>query len=74
MVWSVRGCDLNKGGWWAAYTRQSSKEQAENDRLGEYLLTCAKITKQIGGIVPREVIIYDDKTVCGQRKWDNVGL
>ena len=55
----VIGCDLTKPGWWAAYTRQSSREQAENDRLAEYLLTCAKLAKQAGVIIPREYIIYD---------------
>ena len=53
------GFDLNHNHWWVAYTRQSTREQAENDRLGEYLLTCAKLVKQIGGIVPREYVIYD---------------
>ncbi len=55
----VSGCDLNSGNWWAAYTRQSSREQAENDRLNEYLLTCARLAKQNGVIVLREYIIYD---------------
>ena len=49
----VTGCDLNFRHWWVAYTRQSTREQAENDRLGEYLLTCARLAKQNGGIVPR---------------------
>lgn len=53
------GCDLSSSEWWAAYTRQSLKEQAENDRVGEYLLTCARLAKQSGVIVPREYIIYD---------------
>jgi site-specific DNA recombinase len=53
------GCDLTKPGWWAAYTRQSLKEQAENDRLAEYLLTCAKLARQTGFIVPKEYLIYD---------------
>ena len=55
----VTGCDLSLNQWWAAYNRQSTREQSENDRLGEYLLTCAKLTKQYGGRVPREYIIYD---------------
>ncbi|GAG37665.1 unnamed protein product, partial [marine sediment metagenome] len=55
----VSGCDLNSGNWWAVYTRQSSREQAENDRLNEYLLTCARLAKQNGVIVLREYIIYD---------------
>jgi DNA invertase Pin-like site-specific DNA recombinase len=55
----VKGCDLSLRHWWSAYTRQSTREQAENDRLGEYLLTCAKLAKQNGLLVPREHIIYD---------------
>ena len=53
------GCDLNLKHWWAAYTRQSTREQAENDRLAEYLLSCAKLAKQRGVVVPREYVIYD---------------
>ena len=55
----ARGCDLNRNHWWVAYTRQSTREQAENDRLGEYLLTCARLAKQNGGIIPREYVVYD---------------
>jgi hypothetical protein len=55
----VTGCDLNLSQWWVAYTRQSLREQAENDRLVEYLLTCAKLAKQAGVIIPREYVIYD---------------
>ena len=44
----VPGCDLSLKHWTVAYNRQSSEEQAKNDRLGEYLLTCAKLAKQIG--------------------------
>ncbi len=55
----VSSCDLSRGNWWAAYTRQSSREQAENDRLNESLLTCARLAKQNGVIVLREYIIYD---------------
>jgi len=58
----VSGCDLSRKDWWVAYARQSTKEQAENDRLGEYLLTCAKLAKQKGVIVPREYIIFDAST------------
>jgi hypothetical protein len=42
--------------------RQSSPEQAENDRTIEYLLTCAKKAKELGVIVPREYITYDNET------------
>jgi len=55
----VAGCDLSLRHWWAAYARQSLREQAENDRLAEYLLTCAKLAKQADVIIPREYIIYD---------------
>jgi len=58
----VAGCDLTLRHWWAAYARQSSREQAENDRLAEYLLTCAKLAKQADVIIPREYIIYDVHT------------
>lgn len=37
----VEGCDLTKARWWAAYVRQSLEEQAQNNRIAEYLLTCA---------------------------------
>ncbi len=55
----ISGCDLGQRHWWAAYNRQSTREQAKNDRLGEYLLTCARLAKQNGGIVPTEYAIYD---------------
>jgi len=55
----ILGCDLGQQHWWAAYNRQSTREQAENDRLGEYLLTNAKLAKQNGGTIPREYVIYD---------------
>lgn len=55
----ITGRDLSLRNWWAAYTRQSTREQAENDRLGEYLLTCARLARQNDGIVPREYVIYD---------------
>jgi hypothetical protein len=58
----VTGCDLTRSNWWVAYNRQSTREQSENDRLGEYFLTCAKLAKQYGVIVPREYIIYDAKS------------
>ena len=58
----ITGCDLTKRDWWVAYNRQSTREQSENDRLGEYFLTCAKVAKQYGVIVPREYIIYDAKS------------
>jgi DNA invertase Pin-like site-specific DNA recombinase len=55
----IPDCDLGQRHWWVAYNRQSTREQAENDRLGEYLLTNARLAKQSGGIVPREYVIYD---------------
>jgi len=58
----LRDCDLSQRHWWAVYTRQSLREQAENDRLSEYLLTCSKLAKQSGVLVPIEYIIYDNAT------------
>jgi len=58
----ITGCDLSKRDWWVAYSRQSTREQSKNDRLGEYLLTCAKMAKLKGVIIPREYIIYDAST------------
>jgi hypothetical protein len=55
----ITGSDLSLCQWWAAYARQSLREQAENDRLAEYLLTCAKLAKQADVIIPREYVIYD---------------
>lgn len=49
----VRLCDLSLTKWWSFYNRQSLTELAENDRLGEYLFTCARLAKQAGVIVPR---------------------
>jgi site-specific DNA recombinase len=56
---ATRGCDLSLNHWWAVYVRQSLDEQARNNRLPEYLLTCAKIAKELGVLVPREYILYD---------------
>ena len=58
----ITGCDLSKNHWWAAYSRQSTREQSENDRLGEYLLSLAKLAKQLGVIIPHEYIIYDARS------------
>lgn len=58
----ITGCDLLQNHWWAAYTRQSTREQSDNDRLGEYLLTLAKLAKERRVIVPREYIIYDARS------------
>ena len=55
-------CDLADNGWWAAYARQSTEEQRNNNRLAEYLLTCAKEARALGVIVPREYILYDAVT------------
>lgn len=56
------GCDLNQRIWWAAYTRQSREEQAKNNRLPEYLLTCARLAKDKGVVVPREYILADHES------------
>jgi hypothetical protein len=58
----IKGCDLSQRKCGAVYARQSLREQAENDRLGEYFLTCAKLAKQAGVIIPEEYIIYDNST------------
>ena len=58
----LSGCDLAEDGWWAAYTRQSTEEQRSNNRLAEYLLTCAKEAKALGVVVPKEYILYDAVT------------
>ena len=58
----IIGCDLTDNTWWAAYTRQSTEEQRNNNRLAEYLLTCAKEARTLGVIVPREYILYDAVT------------
>ena len=58
----VKGCDLIKPIWWAVYTRQSLEEQALNNRLPDYLRTCAQEAKKLGAIVPYEYIFYDAVT------------
>ncbi len=58
----ITGCDLNATGWWAAYARQSLEEQAQNNRLPEYLRTCAQEAKKLGVVVPTEYILYDAVT------------
>ena len=59
-VFGVRGCDLSqKGEYWAAYLRQSTKEQRGIHRTGECLRTCAVEAKRLGVVVPREYVFYD---------------
>jgi len=58
----VEGCDLTKASWWAAYVRQSLEEQAQNNRIPEYLLTCARMAKDQGMVVPREYILVDHES------------
>ena len=55
----VKGCDLSLRHWWSAYTRQSTREQADNDRLAEYLLSSARLAKQLRVVIPWEYVIYD---------------
>ncbi len=55
----ARGADLNQSHWWAVYIRQSLREQAENDRVADYLLACARLAEQAAVTVPKEYIIYD---------------
>ncbi len=58
----ITGCDLKLNTWWVAYSRQSTREQAENDRLAEYLLTCARLAKQNGVKIPHEYVVYDSES------------
>ncbi len=58
----VEGCDLTKASWWAAYVRQSLEEQAQNNRIPEYLLTCARMAKDQGVVVPREYVMVDHES------------
>jgi len=55
----IKGCDLSLRNWWSVYTRQSTREQAENDRLADYLLSSAKLAKQRSALIPWEYVIYD---------------
>ena len=56
------GCDLNQKGWWVAYMRQSLEEQTQNNRLPDYLRTCAHQAKELGVMVPQEYVMYDAVT------------
>src|SRR4030042_4296231 len=58
----VKGCDLSLRHWWSAYTRQSTREQADNDRLAEYLLSSARLAKQLRVVIPWEYVIYDTES------------
>ena len=58
----VEGCDLTKRIWWVAYIRQSLEEQAQNNRVADYLRTCAGEAKKLGVVVPEEYILYDAVT------------
>jgi len=58
----IQGCDLGKPIWWAAYIRQSLEEQSQNNRIPDYLRTCAQEAKRLGVTVPREYILYDAAT------------
>jgi site-specific DNA recombinase len=53
------GCDLSKPIWWAIYCRQSLEDQSNNNRLPDYLRTCALEAKKLAAIVPREYILFD---------------
>ena len=55
----VEGCDLTLTHWWAAYQRQSEEEQCHNNRLPDYLRTCALEAKRLRVVVPREYVLYD---------------
>ena len=58
----VRGCDLTNTDYWVSYARQSMEEQRLNNRLAEYLFTCAKEARDLGVVIPFEYILYDNMT------------
>ena len=58
----IKGCDLADQTCWAAYVRQSLDDQAKNNRIPEYLLTCAHLAKERGVVVPREYIVIDHES------------
>jgi site-specific DNA recombinase len=58
----IRDCDLTNSVWWSAYQRQSLEEQTKNNRLSDYLRTCAIEAKKLGAIVPLDYILYDAVT------------
>jgi len=58
----AEGCDLEKREYWVAYTRQSLEEQSKNNRLPDYLLTCAKNAKKLSVVVPLQYVLYDSVT------------
>jgi len=55
----IKDCALGKPIWWAAYCRQSLDEQGNNNRLPDYLRTCALEAKRLAAVVPREYILFD---------------
>ncbi|MFC1998836.1 tyrosine-type recombinase/integrase [Chloroflexota bacterium] len=58
----IEGCDLNLNTWASAYIRQSLEEQAKNNRIPEYLRTCALLAKNEDVKVPMEYIIIDHES------------
>jgi hypothetical protein len=55
----IQGCELSKPTFWVAYQRQSQEDQYHNNRLPDYLHTCAIEAKRLNVTVPREYILYD---------------
>lgn len=55
----AEGCDLSKPTSWAAYCRQSLDEQGNNNRLPDYLRTCAMEAKRLSVLVPQEYVLFD---------------
>ena len=55
----IVGCDLSLKLWWVAYCRQSLDEQGNNNRLPDYLRTCALEAKRLDVVVPREYVLFD---------------
>ena len=58
----IQGCNLSHTIWWAAYCRQSLDEQSNNNRLPDYLHTCALEAKRLSVVVPREYVLFDLKS------------
>jgi len=58
----IQGCNLSHTIWWAAYCRQSLDEQSNNNRLPDYLHTCALEAKRLSVVIPREYVLFDLKS------------
>lgn len=52
-------CDLSKNHYWGSYQRQSREEQAQNNRITDYLLTSALLSVKLNVEIPLEYIWFD---------------